>query len=410
MMKRIVFLIILIVLVALVKIFFNKITGLISDVVEIFLSNSAYDDVCVYVIKSPEQIVMQRSQINMTLEIVNCGSTTLDIWQEIDVLNEDGFYIAKFNQTKYSYVNPGSRNVFIFSWIMNSPGVHFIIAKTYFADKYKQHNFSVLVTRAPETIPEKFPVNQLSGISQFSPGYKIDVEFQKNINITQDQEYVVPIKISNFGDSDLTGIYAILISKDLDARIIYPEKVDILKPGETSIFVGIIKAPLWLPEGEYKVDVKAVSNQIKFNDTINVRVNVLSLKEKAKELLNYYSDLIKKLENEINIIEKEKNVTIAKQYLDEAKKSIDDAKDYYKLGWFKECIEQIDIVKDNIEKTIIEISKAEKYSKKIQLPTVSYNYLIIFFITTALALLLFIIYKKKRKERELIPIKRWSFI
>lgn len=334
----------------------------------------------------------------------------MDIWQEIGILNEDGFYTAKFNQTKYSNVNPGSRNVFIFSWAMNSPGVHFIIAKTYFADKYKQHNFSVLVTRAPETIPESFPVNQLSGISPFSPGYKMNVEFQKNINITQDQEYVVPVKITNFGDSDLTDIHASFISKDLDARIIYPEKVDILKPGESSIFVGIIKAPLWLPEGEYKVDIKVTSNQIKFNDTINVRVNVLSLKEKAKELLNYYSDLIKKLENEINIIENEKNVTKAKQYLDEAKKSLDDAKDYYKLGWFKECIEQIDVVKDNIEKTIIEISKAEKYSKKIQLPTVSYNYLIIFLITTAIALFLFIIYKKKRKERELIPIKRWSFI
>lgn len=408
--KKIIFLILLISLLIIIKIFYNKITGFVTDIADIFLSNAAYDDVCVYVLKPPEQIVMQREQINMTMEIVNCGSTTIDIWQEVGVLNEDGFYTAKFNHTKYSYVKPGQRNVFLFSWAMNSPGVNYIITKTYFGDKYHQYNFSVLVTRPPETPIESLPVSQLSGISPFSPGYKMVVEFQKNINITQDDEYILPIKISNFGDSDLSNIYVVLTSRDLEARTIYPGSIDILKPGESIIFIGRIKAPVWIPEGDYKVNIDVISNNVKFNDTINVKVNVLNLKEKAKELIGYYSNMIEQLENEINLIEKEKNVTIAKEYLNDAKKALEDAKDYYKLGWFKDSIDQIDVVKDKIEKTIIAISKAEKYPKTIQMPAIGYNYLIILLLTALVSLILFIIYKKTKREKELLPIKRWSFI
>ncbi|MEM5878246.1 MAG: hypothetical protein QXF12_05200 [Candidatus Aenigmatarchaeota archaeon] len=408
--KKTFFLIALLLLSIIVKIFYSKITGFVTDVVDIFLSNAEYDDVCVYVLKSPEQIVMQRGQINMTMEIVNCGSTTIDIWQEVGILYEDGFYMAKFNHTKYSQVKPGQRNVFMFSWIMNSPGINYIITKTYYADKYHQHNFSVLVTRAPEKPIESYPVSQLSGISPFAPGYKMVVEFQKNINITQDEEYILPIKISNFGDSDLSNIYVVLTSRDLESRMIYPGNVDVLKPGESTIFIGMIKAPLWLPEGNYKVNIDVVSSNTKFNDTLNVRVDALTLKEKAKELISYYSNLIDQLENEINLIEKEKNVTIARGYLNEAKKALEDAKDYYKLGWFKDSIDQMNVVKDKIEKTIIAISKAEKYPKIIEVPSISYNYLIVFLLAAFISLILFIIYRKRKKERELMPIKRWSFI
>jgi hypothetical protein len=333
----------------------------------------------------------------------------LDIKEEIGITDDKGYYYAHFNATTFSFVHPGERRVFNFAWQLRNPGLNYIIIKTYFADKYYQHNFSTIVLRPPETPIEQAPVGQLGGLGQFVPGYNLVLNYTKEINITQDEDYILLIKASNFGDVDLHDIYIILTSNDVEAKILYPERVDRLLPGENAIFVARIKAPSWLPDGNYTIKIEGVSYEKRVKDELRVNVKSLNLKDKVKQLISYYSDVIKQLDEEITKVEGEKNVTIAKQYLQEAKDELETAKDYYKLGWLKDALDQMNVVRDKIDKVVIALSKAQPIPKKIEVPAVSYNYLLWLLIALLIPILIFLIIKRKKKKYELLPVKRWQF-
>ena len=408
-MKKAVLLILCLFLIIFAKPIMNALTGLVTDVATILLSPKANDDVCIAIFKEPETVVFQNQEINMSVEILNCGSTRLDIKEEIGITDDKGFYYVHFNASTFSFVNPGERRVFNFVWQMRNPGLNYIILKTYFSDKYYQHNFSTLVLRPPEQKIENVQVNELGGLGPLAPGYNLGLNFTKEINITQDEDYVFLIKVSNFGDVDLHDIFIILESKDIDVKILYPERVDRLLPTESVIFVAKLKAPSWTSEDNYTVKIEAVSYEKRVKDEIRVNVKALNLKEKVKQLILYYSDVIKQLEEEIVNIEKEKNVTIAKQYLNEAKDELETAKDYFKLGWFKDAFDQIQVVKEKIDKTIVALSKAAPIPKKIEIPAVNYNYLIWLFLVLMLSFIVVLVTKRFKRRNDLIPIKRWEF-
>jgi hypothetical protein len=387
----------------------KALTGLATNIATIFLTPKAHDDVCIAIFRLPETVVYQNQQINMSVEITNCGSTVLDIKEEIGITDDKGFYYAHFNASAFSFVNPGERRLFNFVWQMRNPGLNYVILKTYFADKYHQHNFSVLVLRPPEQPVERAPVGELGGLGPYSPGYNLVLNYTREVNITQGEDYILLIKVSNFGDVDLHDIFVILTSREIDAKVLYPENVDKLLPTESVIFVARLKAPDWLPEGNYTVKIDAVSYEKRVKDEIKVNVKSLNLKEKVKQLIAYYSDVIKQLEEEIASVEGVKNVTIAKQYLNEAKNELETAKDYFKLGWLKDALDQMQIVKEKIDKTVIALSMAKPIPKKIELPAVNYNYLLWLIVGLLASIIAFLMVKRMKKRKELMPIKRWEF-
>ncbi|MEM5777323.1 MAG: hypothetical protein QXJ06_02640 [Candidatus Aenigmatarchaeota archaeon] len=409
-MKRIeIILIVCLLLLIFAKPIIKTLTGLATDIAKIFLSPAEKDDVCIAIFRSPETVIYQNEKINMSVEITNCGSTTLDIKEEIGITDDKGFYYTHFNASTYSFVKPGERKIFNFVWQMRNPGLTYIILKTYFADKYYQHNFSILVLRPPETPIEIAPVHELVGVGQFAPGYNMRLEFNKEINITQEEDYILLIKVFNFGDADLNDVFILLDSKDLETKVLYPEKINKLSPAESVIFVSRIKAPSWLPEGNYTVKIEAVSYEKRIQDQITVNVKSLNLKEKVKQLIAYYSDILKQLENELDKVQQEKNVTIARQYLEEAKDELETAKDYFKLGWLKDALDQINVVKEKVDKVVIALSKAEPLIKRIELPAVNYNYLLWILLLIIFSLIAYLTYKKWKEKNELLPIKRWNF-
>jgi hypothetical protein len=387
----------------------KALTGLATNIATIFLAPKAHDDVCIAIFRLPETVVYQNQQINMSVEITNCGSTVLDIKEEIGITDDKGFYYAHFNASTFSFVNPGERRLFNFVWQMRNPGLNYVILKTYFADKYYQHNFSVLVLRPPEQPVERAPVDELGGLGPYSPGYNLVLNYTREVNITQGEDYILLIKVSNFGDVDLHDIFVILTSREIDAKVLYPENVDKLLPTESVIFVARLKAPDWLPEGNYTVKIDAFSYEKRVKDEIKVNVKSLNLKEKVKQLIAYYSDVIKQLEEEIASVEGVKNVTIAKQYLNEAKNELETAKDYFKLGWLKDALDQMQIVKEKIDKTVIALSMAKPIPKKIELPAVNYNYLLWLIVGLLASIIAFLMVKRMKKRKELMPIKRWEF-
>lgn len=405
------FILICLLLLIFIKPIYKSITGLVSDIVDLFVSNSPIDDVCVYIIKSPPAVVRMGDPFTITVEILNCGSTTLEkIIEEVGVTDSEGVYKTLANITTFYNVNPSERKVFIYSWApFGSPGINYLFLKTYFGNTYKQHNFSFFVLERPEIPAEKAPIP--SGIEGgFTPGPNMVLNYTRRINVTQDSSYLLLIKVLNLGDVDLHDIYLRLSSVDLKTRVIYPDKIDTLLPGESVIFITEIIAPLETPPGEYIVELDTFSKEMTKNDIINVNVEVMPLREKIKDLIQYYSEVIEQLEKEIEQIQDEKNVTLAKQLLDESKSELESAKDFYKLGWLQDALEQMEKVKNKINQVVIALAEAEALPKKeITLPALPINYLLLFLLLIILSITAYIIAKKLRERNKLIYFKRWSF-
>ncbi|MFN6992384.1 MAG: hypothetical protein ACK4MM_06645, partial [Fervidobacterium sp.] len=360
---------------------------------------------------SPPAVVRMGDPFTITVEVLNCGSTKLEkIIEEVGIADSELIYKTHANITTFYDVNPSERKLFVYSWApFGSPGINYLFLKTYFGNAYKQHNFSFVVLERPEIPAEKAPIP--SGIEGgFAPGPNMVLNYTRRINRTQDSSYLLLIKVLNLGDVDLHDIYLKLSSLDLKTRIIYPDRVDVLPPGESVIFITEITAPLETPPGEYTIELDAFSREMTKNYIINVNVEVMSLREKIKDLIQYYSDVIKQLDKEIEQIQDEKNVTLAKQLLDESKAELETAKDFYKLGWLQDALEQIEKVKDKINQVVMALAKAESLPKKrITLPALPINYLLLLFLIIILSVVSYLVFKKLRERNKLIYFKRWNF-
>lgn len=412
-MKKIIPYLILISLLLLIfiKPIYKSITGLVSDIVDLFVSNAPIDDVCVYIIEPPPAVVRMGDPFTITVEILNCGSTTLGtITEEVGITDSDGVYKTHVNATTFYDVKPSERKLFIYSWApFGSPGINYLFLKTHFGNTYKQHNFSFFVLSRPEIPAEKAPIP--TGVEGgFTPGPNMVLNYTKNINVTQGDSYLLLIKVLNLGDVDLHNIYLRLSSKDLTTRLIYPDRVDVLVPGESVLFITEIIAPLETPPGDYIVELDAFSKEATKNDIVNVKVEVMSLRERIKELIQHYTEVIEELEKEIKLVEDTKNVTLAKQLLDETKSELEAAKDFYKLGWLQDALEQLEKVKDKINEVVIALAKAEALPKrKITLPALPINYLLLFLLLIILSITVYLITKKMKERNRLIYFKKWSF-
>jgi len=390
---------------------YKTITGLASDIVSLFLSTAPLDDICVYPIEVPPPTVYIRGQFTVKFEILNCGSTKLDtITEEVGIADSDGNYKTLANVTTFYDVNPSQRKLFIYSWTpYSSPGINYFFLKVYYGNSYKQYNYSFYVLRPPDIPAEKAPIEGISGLEgEIKPGFYLDLSFNKMINLTQGESYILLIKATNIGDKDLHNIYIRFLSNDLQTRIIYPNLVDVLTPTESAIFIGELIVPEDTPSGQYNVVIEGFSKEISTSGNITVNVQVLAIKEKAKELILYYSQIIDDLDKEIKIQEKEKNVTEAKQFLEEAKKELDAAKEFYKMGWYREVINQIEKVKEKVNQVVLALGEAKAWSKKvIKLPAIPFVYLLLVLLSVVFSIIIFFIFKKRREDREFVNIKKW---
>lgn len=187
----------------------------------------------------------------------------------------------------------------------------------------------------------------------------ISVEYPHRLNLTQDVEYTVFIKVTNVGGVPIHNLFLKLESREIETEVLYPGLIPVLEINSSILFTTRLKVPAELKSGSYGIDWFVYSDEINKTGTILGDVRILGVREKAKDLIEYYIDLVNRLEKEIEDAEEEcKNITLARGYLGQTKLEMETAKELFKLELYPETIEGLGLVREWIVKSAIELVKA----------------------------------------------------
>jgi hypothetical protein len=390
------------------QIFYKTITILVSSVVSLFLKIGEYAEGYIYILYGPESVV-SGGIAEFKTEFKNYGSLNLDVVkEEFLIVNSKGETVFHRNVTELHDVKAGESKFFVYQLVAGYPsGEYSAFIKAYFVNESSNiANWTFVVTSIIPKPPLGLPKGPLSP-SPANPN--ISVEYPSKINVTQDTTYTLIIKVTNNGDVSLHNLGLTLSSSDMTSRVIYPLSVPEIYVSESEIFVSEISVPLEIDPGIYFVEWVVSSDEIIKRDRIEVEVIELPIRDRARELIVYYTDLITKVEKEIKNVENEKNVTIARDLLEEAKTELNIAKDFFRLGLYQETLDQIGKVKTKINECVIALGKAESLLKApiIRMPALFQPIYLLIIIVVVLISIMFFLIKQKRGQHKLIGFERW---
>jgi len=387
--------------------FFKRITGLMHDILTISLNIGTSIKSCIYLL-NPERIEKD-TVANFTLYCRNCGSVDYTGRSEL-VIKQGERYIFSIMSEPYE-LKVNDEKFFGIGWLASYPtGEYQLVGRCYQDGTYEEviREFTIFVPPAPSpppAPPPKIPPS-VEKIANFT------VEYPKTLNLTQATEYVVIFKVTNTGNVDLTNLTLSFNTTDFKIEVIYPRMVT-LNPEDSIIFTVKLFVPPELKPGNYTINWDVSSTEFSKSGTILARVKVLEIKEKAKELLAYYSSLIDKLEAEIAELEKEgKDTTLAKSLLDEARVGLNAAKELFKLMMYEECIEKLEDVRDTIKRLAIEIARLKMLPKPapVVMPIwISPLFILLLILIILIIVVAVILLTRRRRRVGIVRLRRFSF-
>jgi len=344
------------------KIFSTIITGLVS----IALSIAPEIGISLEFLDMPTSIVYNSYSV-IRVGLHNYGS--LDVNEStlrLETRTHNNLTIYIVDEQVYN-LSIGERRTVTVSWYASpEPGSYKMYVYSIFDNETSNviySNFTILpIPVTPPRVPRIPPYEVIKILN-------ISVIYPPRLNLTQDAEYIVLIKVINTGDLDVHNLSLKLESTGILTEVILPEMQSVLKPGSSIIFTASLKVPKELKPGNYTIDWLVYSDEINKTGKIIGEVRILDIKEKAEELLLYYTDLLDLIEEEIDAAEKEeKNVTIVRELFKDASKELEVAKELFRLTLYSSCIEHLEVVRIKIVEVVRALIYAEPIKKPILLP------------------------------------------
>ncbi len=393
-------------------------TGWIIDVLRLDVDIQQQSMACLYFIEAPSTNIIQDSEVNITVEISNCGSSFLEGRIAIEILNSSFDVVDSITSGNYS-LYPSQYYIFNTTWIASPPlGHYWIYARddNYNTNTTRAINQSFNITCVlhsykcfgnelkvcvdpfrwePVTVcsykcengtcipePGKVFIPEI-GVPSVPWNPRIGLEYQKEINLSQNTKYTLIIKVINNGTVYLHNLRLDVYSEDIEADV--PEIVVERLPTNSSIFFVFNIFVPGIPLGTYNIDFVVRARETSARGEI--RVNVLSPvkytdREKCRDMLSYYLDALESILQEIRILElKGYNVTELKKSLIEITQNIETAKKFEKSGLYSSCIDEMETIRRSLEKIVhtihIIISKEEVKKPVIAQPFMPYHILYI---------------------------------
>jgi len=335
---------------------------------------------------------------------INWGSVTFTGFTEITIFRRNTVVFYKASNT-YS-LPPGKSKRFRTEYTPGSTGPYLIELKCNYLNNFTR-TVKTVVVGIPEAKEEtNIPPPPIS----FS---LLAVEYPQVINVTEDMEYTITIKVRNEGNQKLNNLKLVFMPSNIYARVVYPLIIPYLEPKEEGIFVAELKIPKIRP-GSYIVEFSVISDETSAYGAITVVVSELSFKDKAESLLDYYESVLQMLETEIEKLKEKKNLTKASILLENTWKEWRIARRFYELGLYDECIRRLDdFVRKNIDDIVAEIERAQeiKPPKRIitfpaYIPTTTF-----FIVVLAILFVILLLFLNRRRRYTyrsgLIRFKRW---
>jgi hypothetical protein len=362
--KKIILLLSIITLIFL-EFYFSVFSNIITGLVSIGLSISSEPRICLEFLDMPLQMI-QESSYNIRVGLHNCGSLVLNSTLVLETRNLNNA-TRGINEEPVLNLSVDERRTIIVSWrAYPSPGEYTMyVYSTYDNDSSNviYSNFTVLPAPPAPPSPSITPSFQVVKITNMS------VTHPPRLNMTQDAEYIVLIKVENNGDLDIHDLYLELKSTQIATEVIFPEIKEVLEPGLSVIFTTKLKVSKELNPRNYTIEWIIRSNEMVKTGKIIGEVRILDTKEKAKDLLLYYTNLLNTIEDEINLAEKEgKNITTVIELFEDSTKELDVAKELFRLGLYESCIEHLETVRIKIVQVVRLLVYAEYIKEPFLLP------------------------------------------
>lgn len=363
--KKIIALLIISVMIFL-EIYFNIFSNMITGLATIVLSIASKSRACLEFLDMPTQVVQYSSSI-IRVGLHNCGSERLDESTiRLDARDINNISRSITDEPVLNLSVDERRTVEV-SWHTSLQ-----------PDEYTMYVWSIFDNDTSNIISSNFtvlPAPLVPPKPSISPGYEvikianISVVYPPKLNLTQDAEYIVLIKVINNGELDIHNLYLELESSEILTEVVFPEMQSVLELRKSVIFTTNLKVPKELRPGTYTIDWFVYSDEVDRSGKIIGEVRVLDIKEKAKELLLYYTDLLNDLKEEIDAAEREeKNVTVVRQLFYETAKDLEVSKELFRLTLYSASIEHLEVVRLKIVQFVRALIFAESIKKPLIFP------------------------------------------
>jgi len=378
-------------------------TGWFTNVMRMDIGIGSQDRACLYFIESPGSNIIQDSDVNLTVEISNCGSTDLDGKVVIEIVDSLNRTVDYLNSSNYS-LNPSQYYIFNTTWTANpSPGDYVIYAwdQNYNANDTNRINQSFEVRCLLGTYKcfgneLRYCDNQTSwdyyttcsyactsGACVSGPGApsepgvtpggpiliaRMDLEHDEHVEVPMDSEYTVLIKVINNGTAVL---YNISLSASYDGiGIESPDMViERLSPNSSAFFVlDVNTTGSALGNHTLDFEVRSVQDSASGRIIIDV-VSPYDDRTACENMISYYLDMLDTMNQEAKIMElRGMNVSELKGLIAETANDIEAAKEYLRLGVYSKCVDLTPPIREKIERIaeiIVTIITREDITKHV---------------------------------------------
>jgi len=351
-------------------------------------------------------IINYTNRINISVEVFNAGSTTVEERIEIRIRDTNLTVLSTFLDG-YATLYPGQRRGYDVTYLPNMTGFHWIYVSVPFGTGTAT-KWGLFYVKPPDPIYVYLPETGGGGGAGETPITEqsgpvitdLDVEYQENIVMVRKQSYITPIVLRNVGNYRINNI-----SFDLDYMIpvadLMPNYIDSLEPGESSILLLYLTVPKEFDLGYHPIAFLVTGNNKTLQmGQINLEVRESNLKEEAYSMLTNYMYLSHVIEREMLLLSaKGVNVSTVSDHLNIAREGLETSLELFNREAYQEVIDKLtEDVKPELETALRELSALELPVSLFLSGFLPYLLLILVLLLIPLMLLVFWRFRKRHEN------------
>ena len=385
MQRKLVILFILLILLFLPPLY--KLTAKLIDLAALYLSWKNKTDVCARLVVP--SFAYPGETFSGYLICENCGTHEGTGYGEV-IISDENTNLIYFLQTTGLYrLKPGEEFSMNFSTSLKE-GIYKVIGRCFVETTLTETYRKIVIARPPKPPPPPITVPPKP------PFYNLTLKYEKELNLTQAEEYLFIIYVKNSGDSTIHNLTIVPLPGNISMKIIYPLQILLLQPKSEVMFITKIKVPGELKEGTYYLRFNVTSKEIWREGRVKIYVKSLEERELVLSLIKKYEKVLEQTSKEIEKLKAEgKNTTLAEEYQKAVEKKLGEAKELYRLELYKEAKKKLDEVGDLVEKLVIEIARLKRIKLPVKIPAYLPVWILLLLVICLLIAVIALLIKRK---------------
>lgn len=305
-----------------------------------------------------ERVINYSQTQKINLEIMNSGnlelneSTTLSIYKLDQTLKK----IAEY-QKPPSHLKPREISYFNVYFFPTEEGIYYIKVRTKFDGKTKEtwDVFWVVIPVRYEVVQEKAPP------APPMPVARLEVEYEKNITMYQNETKLIPFILNNTGNVPLKNLkFYVSIDSSFEFKI-NPKLIFKLDENSSQIVLLTLNASKVLP-GHYPLEIQIVSDLVRRRIEMDVNVlpsippKPLDLEALKQEILKY-EYLVFRFESQIlELFREGYDVSQVNLTLQKAKVEVEKARENFENEKYDDVIKNLNNARKLLERLAFDLA------------------------------------------------------